>query len=93
MRHTTMSKSGKYPYDEFAEDETYPCPRCKSVNNPRRCLRSCFRHRLWVATDWIKMQYNAGIITAAERDERIHNAIQKYSQGDDTDGTHSSVCD
>lgn len=88
-----MSKSGRDPYDEFAKDETYPCPRCKSVNNPRRCLRSCFRHRLWVAVDWINMQYNAEIITAAERDERIQNAIQKYSQGDDTDGTHSSVRD
>lgn len=32
MRRTTMSKSGKDPYDEFAKDETYPCPRCKSVN-------------------------------------------------------------
>ena len=78
MRHTTMSKSGKYPDDEFAEDETYPCPRCKNVKDPRRCLRSCFRHRLWVATDWINMQYNAGIITAAERDERILAATKKY---------------
>lgn len=78
-----MSKSGKYPYDEFAKDETYPCPRCKSVNNPRRCLRSCFRHRLWMAVDWINMQYNAGLITEAERDERIFAAMKKYRQGDD----------
>lgn len=78
-----MSKSGKDPYDEFAKDETYPCPKCKSMKDPRRCLRSCFRHRLWVAVDWINMQYNAGIITAAERDERIFAATKKYRQGDD----------
>lgn len=78
-----MSKSGRDPYDEFAKDETYPCPKCMSVRNPRKCLRSCFRHRLWVAVDWINMQYNAGIISKAERDERIYSAKQKYSQEDD----------
>lgn len=73
-----MSKSGKYPYDEFAEDETYPCPRCKSVKDPRRCLKSCSRYRLWRAVDWINMQYNAELITAAERDEQILAATKKF---------------
>ena len=31
IRYTTMNKSSKDPYDEFAKDETYPCPKCESV--------------------------------------------------------------
>lgn len=93
MSKSTNNRSNS-PYDEFSrQDETYPCPRCEIKTNPRRCAKQCSKHKLWTAIDWINMQYNARIIRKAERDERIHNAIQKYSQGDDTDGTHSSVCD
>ena len=92
MSKSTNNRSNS-PYDEFSRQESYPCPRCEIKTNPRRCAKQCSKHKLWVAIDWINMQYNAGLIRKAERDERIHNAIQKYSQGDDTDGTHSSVCD
>lgn len=37
-------------------------------------------YRLWVALDWINMQYNAGIISVKEKEERIKNARKRYEE-------------
>lgn len=82
MRYTTTRKSGGDPFDEFAKDDSFPCPKCEDTQNPRMCSKACFKYKLWVSLDWINMQYNAGIISKMERNVRMDNAKQKYLQGD-----------
>ena len=65
-------------YEEFARDPNFPCPACPE--DGRKCRRMCPVYRLWVALDWINMQYNAGIISAKEKEERIKNARKRYEE-------------
>lgn len=59
-------------WEALSCEPLYPCAKCSRVKFPRRCHnKECDDWRQWIMRDWLVMQYNAGIITEEEYNERM----------------------
>lgn len=72
-----MYKVDERIFAELSRDPTYPCAKCKSRENPQRCTRQCLQWEKWIMRDWLTMQYNAGIMTKEEFDERMERVDER----------------
>lgn len=73
-----MTEVDTKTWEVLSRDPTYPCAKCRRVNHPEFCInKKCAVWRRWIMRDWLKMQYNAGVMTKEEFENRMERVYEQ----------------